>query len=75
MLRSAHVLFTEDKTCCNCSSKSEEGGRMKFGIYGLGNYLLTMHMVRSLFEQVSFGLLVAWAKYERYIPVWEDLVL
>jgi hypothetical protein len=46
---------------------------MKFGIYGLGNYLLTMHMVRRLFEQVSFGLLVAWAKYERYIPVREEL--
>ncbi len=49
------------------------GWRMKFGIYGLGNYLLTMHMVRGLFEQVSFGLLVAWAKYERYIPVREEL--
>ncbi len=31
-------------------------------------------MVRCLFEQVSFGLLVAWAKYERYIPVWEELL-
>ncbi len=47
---------------------------MKFGIHGLGNYLLTMHMVRCLFEQVSFVLLVAWAKYERYIPVWEELL-
>jgi len=50
------------------------GWRMKIGIYGLENYLLTMHIVSCLFEQVSFGLLVASAKYERYIPVWEELL-